>query len=561
MHDITTSNLKTRYPEVDVAFVTEGTYPFVKGGVSAVIHQIVSRSPDLRFGVIAIGWDRHQFREMQYERLPQLKWVYPIFLSPDERRKPWLRKAQGWLGKLRLLPKLTRDQAEPSLEDALDFAKRGDFSLMIRLYRHYFCSPRPQAWNLLEQLESQDFMSMLMKRHSGAGISFVDLFWIQREFLSLAAVLAEHRFPTAKIYHSHTNGYAGMIGGLAAIQNHAEFMLSEHALYLKSAIETIRSNSSCRRFDSTLVSNLEFNQVRLQKIKGDAWENWFRAIGQFTYQRARRVTYLYPEIAKEAEAYGLNPRRAVIVPNGVDLDRFQGVRDSQKQRHLQRASPDHTWCLGFLGRIVPVKGLFDLIDAAAWLRRSARVKFKFELIGPMDEDPDYVSRCQRRIDELGLADIVRFTGSQDVFSALKQLDVVVLSSLSEAQPVVVLEAMAASVPMVATDVGGVKSMLSGETAAGLIVPSRNPELMGEALELLALDRELYASCARHGPARVERWYRGESVIKNYRALYSELGVVTELGTAKLPTTTVKPRTMGVHEARHDSRRRADSAPL
>ena len=72
------------YPDVDVAIVMESTYPYLKGGVSSVVHDIVSENPDLTFGIIHIAWDSNSPQEDLYGVPENVKWVRVIYLSMEE---------------------------------------------------------------------------------------------------------------------------------------------------------------------------------------------------------------------------------------------------------------------------------------------------------------------------------------------------------------------------------------------------------------------------------------------------------------------------------------------
>ena len=74
------------YPDVDVAIIMESTYPYLKGGVSAVVHDIVSENPDLSFGIIHIAWDKNSPHEDLYGMPKNVKWVKVIYLSLDVNR-------------------------------------------------------------------------------------------------------------------------------------------------------------------------------------------------------------------------------------------------------------------------------------------------------------------------------------------------------------------------------------------------------------------------------------------------------------------------------------------
>ena len=108
----------------------------------------------------------------------------------------------------------------------------------------------------------------------------------------------------------------------------------------------------------------------------------------------------------------------------------------------------------------------------------------------------------------------------------RTLDVVVLTSLSEAQPLVILEANCAGVPIISSDVGACRELLDGNTPedqalgpSGLITAVRRPEGTADALVRLWQDEPLRQQMARAGQARVREFYREEQLYATYRDLY------------------------------------------
>src|SRR5207245_2411895 len=148
------------------------------------------------------------------------------------------------------------------------------------------------------------------------------------------------------------------------------------------------------------------------------------------------------------------------------------------------------------------------------------------LVGPIEEDPPYFQECQRLISLLGLESIVHFTGAADVKTYYSQLDVLVLTSLSEGQPLVILEANCAGVPVVATDVGACRELLMGISAedqalgaSGLLTPVASPQQTAQAIIQLWRDQDLRLSMGRAGQKRVKRYYRQEQLYSSYATLY------------------------------------------
>ena len=77
----------SQFEDVDVAIVMESTYPFLKGGVSAVVHDIVTTNPDISFGIIHISWDSNSPSEDLYGMPENVRWVKTMFISMEEHRE------------------------------------------------------------------------------------------------------------------------------------------------------------------------------------------------------------------------------------------------------------------------------------------------------------------------------------------------------------------------------------------------------------------------------------------------------------------------------------------
>jgi glycosyltransferase involved in cell wall biosynthesis len=150
------------------------------------------------------------------------------------------------------------------------------------------------------------------------------------------------------------------------------------------------------------------------------------------------------------------------------------------------------------------------------------------VLGPTDEDPDYYADCRTLVKYLGLEDTVEFKGPVNLADYLGGIDVVVLTSLSEAQPLVILEAGAAGLPMVATDVGACREMILGRNderpalgPGGAITPLCNPSATAQELASLLTDRERYDSCSRAIRERTRTHYNKNVVDRTYRELYEK----------------------------------------
>lgn len=154
---------------------------------------------------------------------------------------------------------------------------------------------------------------------------------------------------------------------------------------------------------------------------------------------------------------------------------------------------------------------------------STEVKdLKFLLIGPTDEEPEYYEFCLELVESLRLQNVVEFVGKANVLDYYPFIDVLILSSISEGQPLVILEAMAAGIPVVATDVGACRELLEDENGqSGFVVPPKDYTNLANAILKLYNDKELSLAFSKNGKEVVRKKYTLEKMINSYKKLYED----------------------------------------
>lgn len=195
-----------QYEPVDIAFVVESTYPYLRGGLSAVVHDIVLANPDKKIGIIHITWDRNSLHEDAYGIPPNVLWVFPVYLSMDEHSDDFRALGPSALrtsthGRQTLVKLFFN-----ALQTAMDCR---EYSQLWRLYDEGV-NPRTRNYNLWALMSTREFLIESRERLSDLDISLTNLFWLLREFFSLACAVLGPDYPYANIYHSHTTGYAGL---------------------------------------------------------------------------------------------------------------------------------------------------------------------------------------------------------------------------------------------------------------------------------------------------------------------------------------------------------------
>lgn len=220
-----------------------------------------------------------------------------------------------------------------------------------------------------------------------------------------------------------------------------------------------------------------------------------------------------------------------VVPLGLDLEPFERPPSREPLRGEWKAAPGD-FLVGIVGRIAPVKDHELFLEAAARLRARLATA-RFVVVG----GGDGVEPLRRRAAALGLGEAVVFAGTRfDLPQVYTALDAVALSSRNEGTPLSLLEAMAAGRPIVATDVGGVRDLLTrewrggvfqrvfqdSEKPRGLLVPAGDAEGLARNLATLAATPALAAELAAAGRAYAFRFHTLERLVCDLDELYRSL---------------------------------------
>lgn len=174
---------------------------------------------------------------------------------------------------------------------------------------------------------------------------------------------------------------------------------------------------------------------------------------------------------------------------------------------------------GAVLRVVPIKDVKTMIRA--FLLAKQRVpNLRLYIMGPWDEDPEYAQECFDLSDHD--PDIV-FTGKVDVKEYLGRMDLMILTSISEGQPLTILESFSAKKPVIATDVGNCRGLIEGEGddlySAGIVTRVMDVKGIADAIVILANNKVLRDQMGRVGYDRVTQKYRYEMMIDQYREVY------------------------------------------
>src|ERR1700722_18103426 len=245
----------------------------------------------------------------------------------------------------------------------------------------------------------------------------------------------------------------------------------------------------------------------------------YEAADRFALRFADRAVCLSPAQAKKIGAQSVLRNKIRIVSNAIDIPPHDPDRHMRARTELlQRFSlPSDSVVVATAGRLSPEKGVANFVEAAAQLReQSTRLRFVVFGDGPLR------SALQQKAQALKLTPQITFAGFHtDLRTLIPGLDLLVNPSLSEEMPNIVLEGMAAEVPVIATAVGGVEDIAGPQGAVRLALPGGVPALVGAMGELLG-DFARARQLARAGRQRVEEAYSPAHQQAQLHALYREL---------------------------------------
>lgn len=503
---------------VDVAIVMESTYPYLKGGVSAVVHDIITHNPDLSFGILHIAWDSKSPSEDLYGVPENVKWVDMMYLSLEETIEDFKQACNDPVSSKQV----------KQLVDAIRSTIAGDYAPMRQLYDDAM-NPQSRKWRLWSVLSHRDLMRAAVEAAGDTDdITLGELFWLIRDLFSLAYTLLDRINPPAKVYHAHTTGYASLVGATAAIQNGGKFFLTEHNLHVRDTVNDLLQRDM--NLPVTMNSPRELATNTFERF----WSRWWVELGAMLYTEAAHITYLYPQAVTEAQDLAGDRSKSEILPNGIVWEEFEYPRNRRKEANAN-LDTKAIWRFACIARVVPIKGIIELIDAVKILKDNGYDNIKVDVLGPTDHLPKYYQRCLAHIKELDLEDRVVLRGTVNVRDVLHDYDALVLSSFNEGQPIVVLESMVIGLPVIGTLVGGmdqlVTDILTDENGndilpCGDLVQPGDSQGLAEMMVRLTQNPKTYLEWHHNALERIKTIFLMPQVMARYNAIYRRLGAGT-----------------------------------
>jgi Glycosyltransferase len=330
-----------------------------------------------------------------------------------------------------------------------------DWNVLFRCYN-------TKQTSVHSYLMSEHFLELLlnMAHEKYPYIAFAELFHTQRSMLVPLLHLLRQEIPEADVYHATSTGYGGILGAMAGSIKKRPFVLTEHGIYTREREEELLRASWIPSY---------FRQH---------WISFFYMLAHCAYDNAISVTSLFGRSLEVQKQIGDIPQyKLKVIQNGIHYQRFVDIPPKPADNYID---------IGAIVRFHPIKDIKTMIYSFFELKLRIP-NARLHILGDADDD-QYYEECQTLIKQLKVKDVI-IAGNVNVTDYLKQLDFTILTSISEGQPLSVLESFAAARPCVTTDVGCCRELLDGTGIdsfgrAGLCVPPMHSQAFANAMEYM-----------------------------------------------------------------------------
>ncbi len=469
---------------LDVLMITEGTYPYAVGGVSSWCDYLVKGLADVNWRILpVVGPDLGH--ALRFAPPGNVVIERPIKLW-SEALPHWSPKRHGEPGTRLDLPNvlvrglLGWDSQLDELHDALVWCRRRPHRVRS-VFRHH------AGWEgfvagleeVLDERAPQAAPAPPLDTCHAATL-YQTLYWVART--------AAQRTPRADLLHVTAAGWAGIPATIDRVLHGTPIVLTEHGVYLReSYLAAVRGMTSAgHRFISTRL---------------------VRGLTRSAYAAADVVCPVTEANAEWERGLGIQPGRIEVIRNGVD-------------EPGEPVPAPRSATVVAVGRVDPLKDVHTMLRVAVEVTtRMPEASFRY--FGPVTAGQDAYGRsCHEMHEALGLGDRFRFMGStSDPDGAMRDADVVLMTSISEGLPMTLLEAMGQARPVVSTGVGGVPEVVRG---CGLVAPPGDVHGLALAVLTLLRDPDLAEQLGRRGHARVRRSFARSECLGAYRAVFESV---------------------------------------
>jgi glycosyltransferase involved in cell wall biosynthesis len=299
-----------------------------------------------------------------------------------------------------------------------------------------------------------------------------------------------------------------------------KIVIDLHRLMKKKHIHLVRTH----RYRSNLYGRLAAFLTGVPVIVASVHDNYRkdkrpvrRVINRILSKITDKIVAVSEEVKKDIIQYDkIEPSKVVVIPNGIDTEKFNpkgNYADIRKEFSIK----EDTIVAGFIGRIVPAKGLEYLIDSIPHVKGEFN-NIKLLIVG----EGSLVKRLREQAKEKKVYDSIIFAGRRrDIPDILSCIDVFVMPSIAEGLPNALLEAMAMAKPIIATEVGGIPEVIKNRFN-GILVPPRDIRALATAIKELTGNAQVAAKMGQAARDLVLDNFSIKLIAQRWQTLYLSL---------------------------------------
>ncbi|CAM4037375.1 GT4 family glycosyltransferase PelF [Gillisia limnaea] len=485
-----------------VLLILEGTYPYNGGGVSTWAHHLCNKVNNVDFKLYSLNASFED--EPRYELSKNITEVIQVPLWTPDEPYDYISYGEEYY-KTVAKKEWTNDEIVaqkfiPIFRSLLEFIYSDDQEIEdLDIIFH-------QLWFYFEDYDYKDTMrnrhvwttyrdtlSKFIIGERNPDASLIDitigLRWIYRFLIPLSIV----NIPKVDVVHLTLSGFPVIPALIANFKHDTKIMLTEHGVFIRERLLAI-SNSEYPYFLKSLL--IKFSE----------------AIARLAYYKADVIVSVTTFNQKWEKWYGADPDKFKIIYNGIDPDVF---KPGPKPAHLKDIPT-----VVAVARVFELKDIFTMIGSCAVVKKTIP-NVQYLVYGDNQAVPEYTNECLDLIDELGLQENFKFMGPRkDPQNIFLEGDLSILTSISEGFPYTVIESMGCGIPVVSTEVGGVKEAL--DESCGFTCKPKDTEGIGNAVTKLLLDKDLRKSMGKNARERVLKNFTLNKFVSEYETVYNNL---------------------------------------
>ena len=490
---------------IKVVWTGEGTYPYVTGGVSTWAELLVNEIKNVDFTLIPI--QMHPFVQLKFKIPSNVVDILNVPLWGTEEPVEYIRKMKF----SKIYEMKVKTQINPDIEKMQKlmililehiYRKKHDLDAMgeaivefydyFHTFDYYETFRLQEVWEIYRNYYVEYYKDV--KEDAPTVFDMVEgLRYLYRFFISLLPDL-----PQAEVYHSSAAAFCGLLCIVAKKKFGSKFLLTEHGVYMREQY-------------------LNASRIKMPVRTKEFMMGLLTLVSELNYHFADVVSPVCDYNARWEKKWGTPEEKIETIYNGVNVQRFRSIPVEDK--------PDRPIVV-MVARIDPLKDIETYIRTAQLVAQEIP-DVLFKLYGPV-LDKNYYKICTDLVEELNVENNFEFSGlTSSPETAYNEGDVVMLTSISEAFPFVVIEAMACEKVVVSSDVGGTKEVLEGY---GYVVKPKDYQEFADKTAYILKNPDIGRQMGLEAREQILTDFTIDDMVINYTRMYKRL--YNEYNTSK-----------------------------